>query len=92
MVLKIVFNNLDLTLLDSNNKKTKFLESLCQKLNISDISIYNERIEDFTKRQREQFDIVTARAVSNMTELSELCLPLVNLVAHYGLYRCILIG
>ena len=78
MVLKILFPNLEVTLLDSNNKKIKFLEELSQKLNLTKINFYHGRAEDFCVKHRESFDIVTARAVSNMTTLTELCMPLVK--------------
>lgn len=78
LVLKIFFPNLELTLLDSNNKKTKFLIYMCEKLNFSDINIVNDRIENFVKNNRYSFDIVTARAVSHLRIISELCLPLLN--------------
>ncbi len=83
MVLKIVFPNLKITLLDSNNKKIKFLEELSSKLNIKDIELYNGRVEDYLKNKRESFDIVTARAVANLPVLSELCIPLVRLDGYF---------
>lgn len=83
MVLKIVFPNLEVTLLDSNNKKITFLKELAKKLNINDIKFYQGRAEDFVVNNREKFDIVTARAVSNLPVLSELCLPLVKLNGYF---------
>ena len=78
MVLKIVFPDLKVTLLDSNNKKINFLKELADRLKITDIDFYHGRAEEFCQKSREQFEIVTARAVSNMNVLSELCLPLVK--------------
>ena len=78
MVLKIVFPNLNVTLLDSNNKKITFLRELAEKIHVNNINFYQGRAEDYIKEKREQFDIVTARAVSNLPVLSELCLPLVK--------------
>ncbi len=75
MVLKIFYPNLDVTLLDANNKKTKFLEKLCQELNINDVKIINKRSEDYIKECRYSFDIVTARAVSHLRILLELIMP-----------------
>ena len=83
MVLKIVFPNIDLTLLDSNNKKITFLKELAEKLNIKDIKYFLGRAEDYVVNNRERFDIVTARAVSNLPVLSELCLPLVKLNGYF---------
>ena len=78
VVLKIVFPNINLTLLDSNNKKTKFLSYICKKLEFKDVIIINDRIENFVKNNRYKFDVVTARAVSHLRIISELCLPLLN--------------
>ncbi len=83
MVLKIVFPNLELTLLDSNNKKITFLRELANKLNINDIEFYNGRAEDYIKNKRESFDIVTARAVANLPVLSELCIPLTKVDGYF---------
>lgn len=83
MVLKIVFPHLKLTLLDSNNKKINFLKELSEKLEISDINFYNGRAEEFVKNNRESFDMVTARAVSNLSLLSELCLPLTKVNGYF---------
>ena len=83
MVLKILYPNLKLTLLDSNNKKIKFLQELSDKLNIKGIEFYNGRAEDYVKNHRETFDIVTARAVSNLPVLSELCLPLTKVDGYF---------
>lgn len=78
MVLKIVFPHLNITLLDSNNKKITFLQQLAEKLNLTNINFFHGRAEEFCQKNRETFEIVTARAVSNMNTLSELCLPLVK--------------
>lgn len=78
MVLKIVYPELEVTLLDSNNKKINFLQELAKKLDLKKVDFYHGRAEDFCVKNRETFDIVTARAVTNMTALSELCLPLVK--------------
>ena len=78
IVLKIAFPSIKLTLLDSNNKKTKFLTYICEKLGFNDVIIINDRIENFVKNNRYKYDIVTARAVSHLRIISELCLPLIN--------------
>ena len=78
MVLKIFYPNLNVTLVDSNNKKIKFLEELKSKLNIENVAIINARIEDITKNNLNKFDVVTSRAVVNLPVLAELSLPLVK--------------
>jgi len=83
MVLKIFFPHLHVTLLDSNNKKIIFLQELSKKLDINDINFYHGRAEDFCQNNRGKYDIITARAVSNMSVLSELCLPLVKLNGYF---------
>lgn len=77
-VLKIIFPKLEVTLIDSNNKKTTFLKELSKKLKI-DISIVNMRVEEYAKNNLNRFDIVTSRAVANLRVLSELSIPLVKL-------------
>ena len=83
MVLKIVFPNIKLTLLDSNNKKTKFLTELIDKIYVDNVIVINSRAEDFIKDNREVFDIVTSRAVSDLTILSELSLPFVKVNGYF---------
>lgn len=78
VVLKILFPEINLTLLDSNNKKTKFLTYICEKLGLNNVTIINDRIEAFVKDNRYAFDVVTARAVSHLRIISELCLPLLK--------------
>ena len=80
--LKIVFPNLKVTIVDSLNKRIKFLEELSQKLNLTDTYFYHARAEEFAGKKsgfRESFDVVTARAVARLSVLSEFCLPLVKL-------------
>ncbi len=75
LVLKIFFPNIELYLLDSNNKKTTFLKNVCQKLDLKDVFIINSRAEEYIKESREKFDIVTSRAVAKTRILCELSLP-----------------
>ena len=82
MVLKIVFPKINVTLLDSNNKKTKFLQELSKKLNIN-VEIINDRVENYAKNNLNKFDIVTSRAVANMRVLVELSLPLVKVGGYF---------
>ena len=77
IVLKIVFPNLKVTLVDSLNKRIIFLKSVIEKLNLKGINAIHERIEDYAKINRESFDIVTSRAVASLPLLSEMCIPLV---------------
>ena len=78
IVIKILFPNIKVTLLDSNNKKTKFCTELINMLNLKDIEVINARAEEYIKDKREYYDIVTARAVKNLQILSELSIPYVK--------------
>lgn len=78
IVIKILFPNIKLTLLDSNNKKTKFCESLSKLLESDNVEIVNKRAEEYIIEKREYFDIVSARAVKNLPVLIELSIPYVK--------------
>lgn len=77
IVLKILFPEINLTLVDSNNKKTKFLEQIVEKLKLKNVIIINDRIENLNIKST--FDIVTSRAVSELRILSELSLPFLKI-------------
>ncbi len=77
--LKIVFNDLDITIIDALNKRIKFLNELCEKLSLNDVKCIHVRAEEFAQTHRESFDIVTARAVAALPILSELCIPLIKI-------------
>lgn len=66
---------IDLTLIDSVNKKVKFMNEVIEKLNLENARAIHVRAEDFAKDQREKYDVVVSRAVANMRTLSEYCLP-----------------
>lgn len=78
LVLKIVFPNLKVTLVDSLNKRITFLKSVIEKLNLKDIETIHARAEEYVINKRESFDLVTSRAVANLNTLSELCIPFVK--------------
>ena len=77
--LKIAFPHLKITLLDSLNKRIRFLDSVIEELNLTDIHTIHGRAEDFARQAdyREQFDLCVSRAVSNLAVLCEYCLPFV---------------
>ncbi len=78
MVLKIVFPNLKVTLVDSLNKRLNFLNDVINKLDLKNIECIHSRAEDYAKNNRCKFDIVTARAVAPLNILLEYCVPLVK--------------
>lgn len=83
IVIKILYPNINLTLLDSNNKKTKFCEYIIKELSLKDVVIITKRAEDYIKNKREYFDLVTARAVKNLNILNELAIPYVKLNGYF---------
>ncbi|MGX5791846.1 16S rRNA (guanine(527)-N(7))-methyltransferase RsmG [Staphylococcus equorum] len=77
--LKIIYPNLKVTIVDSLNKRIKFLNQLAEALDLENVNFVHDRAETFGKGDyRESYDIVTARAVARLSVLSELCLPLVK--------------
>lgn len=76
--------DIKLTLLDSLNKRTIFLEKLCEKLGVK-AEIIHGRAEEVSKNEkyREHFDVACARAVANMAVLSEFCLPFVKVGGNF---------
>ena len=75
--MKILFPELDVTIIDSLNKRINFLHLLAEELGLIGVHFYHGRAEDFAqdKAFRAQFDVVTARAVARMQVLSELTIP-----------------
>ena len=75
--MKILYPQLDVTIIDALNKRINFLQLLAEELDLEGVHFYHGRAEDFAqdKSFRAQFDIVTARAVARMQVLSELTIP-----------------
>lgn len=78
VVIKIVFPNIHVTLVDSLTKRIKFLEDVKEKLNLENLDIINSRAEIYAKETREKFDVVTSRAVAKLNVLLELSFALVK--------------
>lgn len=83
IVLKIFFPNLNMTLVDSTLKKCKFLNYVIEELKLTNIEVLNKRAEEFSKEVREEFDIVTSRAVAPLKHLLEYSIPLVKVDGSY---------
>ena len=80
LVLAIMRENVEITLLDSLNKRINFLNQVVNSLNLNNVITIHSRAEDGARKKelRENFDIATSRAVANMCVLSELCIPYVK--------------
>lgn len=83
IVLKIAYPNLQLTLVDATLKKCNFLQMVVDELKLDEVNIVNQRIEDFSSETREEYDIVTCRAVSNLKVLLEIAIPLVKINGYF---------
>ena len=83
LVLKIFFENIDITLVDALNKRINFLNLVIKELNLKNITTIHQRAEDFSKEHIEEFDIVTSRAVAKLNILNELCIPIVKVDGYF---------
>lgn len=87
--LKIAYPHLKVTLLDSLQKRIKFLNEVVMQLGLEEVETIHGRAEDFAKpsMRRESYDVCVSRAVANLTSLSEYCLPYVNLGGYFVPYK-----
>jgi len=83
IVLKIAFPQLKITLIDSLQKRVNYLNQIIKDLELKDIEAIHTRAEDYAKNYREEYDIVTARAVANLRVLSELCIPMLKVNGYF---------
>lgn len=87
--LKIAFPQLEITLLDSLNKRIRFLDAVIEKLELKCIKAVHGRAEDYGRdgKYREQYDLCVSRAVANLSTLSEYCLPFVKTGGYFIPYK-----
>ena len=98
--LKIAFPHLKITLMDSLNKRVKFLQSVIDEIGLADVSCSNDsencgicavhgRAEEAARNiaYREQFDLCVSRAVANTATLSEYCLPFIKVGGKFIPYK-----
>ena len=87
--LKIVFPGIRVTLLDSLNKRIKFLEEVCDALNLENVTFVHGRAEDAGRlaEHRETYDLCVSRAVANLASLSEYCMPFVKVGGYFVPYK-----
>lgn len=87
VVLKIIFPNLKITLVDSLQKRLKFLDYVIKLLNLKDIELVHERMEDYSKQNEERFDIITSRAVAKTKILVEISFKALKVSGHLILMK-----
>lgn len=87
--LKILFPKLDIVLMDSLNKRLKFLDEVILDLRLAKIKTLHGRAEDLGHNieHREKYDYCVSRAVANLTTLAELCLPFVKVGGEFISYK-----
>jgi 16S rRNA (guanine527-N7)-methyltransferase len=87
--IKIAFPHIHVVLLDSLNKRIKFLNAVIEELDLADVETLHGRAEDYAKRKeyREQFDLCVSRAVANLSTLSEYCIPFVKRNGYFVSYK-----
>ena len=87
--LKIAYPHLKVTLLDSLQKRIKFLNEVVMQLGLENVETIHGRAEDFAKpsMKRESYDICVSRAVANLASLSEYCLPYVKVEGYFVPYK-----
>ena len=76
--IKILYPHIDITIIDSLNKRVVFLSQLVEKLNLKGVTLVHDRIENYAQVHQESFDLVTARALGSMSLISEMGIPMVK--------------
>lgn len=91
MVLKILFPDMEIVLLDSLRKRVDFLKNVITELGLSGIEAIHGRAEELGQDEnfRESFDICVSRAVSDLPVLSELCIPFVKVGGEFVAYKSV---
>lgn len=87
IVLKILFPNLKITLIDSLNKRIEFLKIVIKELNLKNIEALHERAEEYAINNIEKYDVVTSRAVAPLNILLELSIPLLKINKYFISYK-----
>ena len=87
--IKILREDIYLTMLEATGKKCEYLKTLCDKLELKNVSIINGRAEEYAIKEdyRESFNVCTARAVASLNILSEYCLPFVKVGGIFIAYK-----
>jgi len=83
LVLKILFPDLKITLIDSLNKRINFLNEVIKELDLNKIETIHARAEEYGIKNKEKYDIVTARAVAPLNILLEYSIPLVKIDGYF---------
>lgn len=87
--LKIAFPEIEITLVDSLNKRILFLEEVIRELGLTSVTAVHARAEELArdKYYREKYDLCVSRAVANLSTLEEYCLPFVHIGGKFVSYK-----
>ncbi len=87
--LKIAFPEIEITLVDSLNKRIHFIEEVIEELGLTSIYAVHARAEELARNSeyREKFDLCVSRAVANLSTLEEYCLPFVHIGGKFISYK-----
>lgn len=83
IIIKIFYPHLHITLVEALEKRTKFLKYVIEQLQLENIEVYHARAEAYACKNREKFDVVTARAVSHLRILLEYGIPMVKIGKYF---------
>jgi len=81
--LKIMYPHLEVTIVDSLNKRIVFLENLITKLQLSRVELIHDRVESYALKNQNKFDVVTARALGHMSLITEMGIPMTKMNGYF---------
>ncbi|MDO4614968.1 MAG: 16S rRNA (guanine(527)-N(7))-methyltransferase RsmG [Lachnospiraceae bacterium] len=87
--IKMLYPHIDITYVDSVDKKLKFISECCEKLDLGEAKICHARAEDLARdaEYREKYDLCTSRAVADLSVLSEYCIPFLHENGIFAAYK-----
>lgn len=87
--IKIAFPDINITLLDSLNKRIRFIEEVIEETGLNNIQTLHGRAEDYARKKeyRDQYDLCVSRAVANLRTLSEYCIPFLKEKGYFVSYK-----
>lgn len=85
--LKICIPSLEVTIIEPTQKRCNFMQNVIKMLGLEKITVINARAEDKAREYEEKFDVVVARAVTNLSNLSELLVRFCKIDGYIGAYK-----
>ena len=87
MVIAIIQSNIKIDLIESNGKKCEFLKEVQKKLNLNNVTIINDRMENYSRKVKEKYDYIVCRAVSNLGIICEVCINALKIGGYFTPYK-----